>query len=397
MLKKMFSKKNKNSTYQRDEWIKRDYILVSNDTKPSDLKEYQKLIVLRKPEGEQRCIVDYSLPFDEVDKLHYGSLENVVDLKRDIFNKKLKRIIPAYLNTKEIDDDINNTDWNEIVDSSQSIRESSDLFKAAESEFSYALVKSKNNEVPLLRLDEENGQILMTKLEIENYEKDPFLNLIKKSNEEKSIDGVNKEEIEIDDIDGIDILTDKDIEIRSTWVDVDHYFETKEKVEKRQSYPNIDFTLSPFYVPKIQPLFRNFIDVNFRTDNSSLANDTALYGTYDINDPIFASNDDPVIEKYEDEFVDINESSSSEEPEIVMGDLPIDNSPVEIEQPKVLSFFKNEVTSNTRNRFGQNEHINKHSKFYNSESSNGRNIKYEKIILNKKRGIFNIRKTLARD
>lgn len=398
MLKKIFGKKNKSSEVQRDNWIKRDYILVPNDTKPSDLKEYQKLIVLRKPEGEQRCIVDYSLPFHEVDKLHLDSLENTVDLKTDLFDKNLKRIIPTYLNTKEVDDDLNNTDWDEITYSSKSIREASDLFRIADEEFAHALVKVPNKEIPIIRLDEENGQVLLTKLEIHNYERQEDLTKLnipkREGNENNAI-----EEIEIDDIDGVDILTEKDLEIRDTWSEVDYYFESKEKVEKRKIYSDVDLTLSPFYVPKVQPLFRNFIDVNFHTDDvlgKLKGNDTTLYEQ--DNDVFISENEDPVIEKYNDEFVDFSENATSEEPEMIIGDLAIDNSPISIEQPKVLSFFKNEVSTNNKGSFGQSEHINKHSKFYNAKnSSNGRNIKYEKIVLNKKRGIFNIRRTISKE
>ncbi|QHG90267.1 hypothetical protein [Malacoplasma iowae] len=64
----IFSKKSKQdeNLIVDDNWMRHDYILVDNNISPKDLKPYQRLIVLRKPTGEQKCVVDVSLPYEEL-------------------------------------------------------------------------------------------------------------------------------------------------------------------------------------------------------------------------------------------------------------------------------------------------------------------------------------------
>ncbi|MDE6894236.1 MAG: hypothetical protein K2J02_02540, partial [Malacoplasma sp.] len=204
MFKKLFSKK-KNEIQEeeiitRDEWLKRDYILVPNETTPNDLTNYQKLIVLRKPEGEKRCIVDFALSFDDVDKLHYESQFQDVD----IYDKNFKRLIPTYLNTKEIDDDVDNTDEEEIRSVSRTLAETADEFKLSDSELKDSLLSYEEIEVPILRVEEKSGKIFQAKLDLLNKKRE---NTTPKNNE-------------VDDIDGVDILTEDDYAIRQEWSEV---------------------------------------------------------------------------------------------------------------------------------------------------------------------------------
>ncbi|MDE5841606.1 MAG: hypothetical protein K2H11_01365 [Malacoplasma sp.] len=399
MFKKLFSKK-KNEIQEeeiitRDEWLKRDYILVPNETTPNDLTNYQKLIVLRKPEGEKRCIVDFALSFDDVDKLHYESQFQDVN----IYDKNFKRLIPTYLNTKEIDDDVDNTDEEEIRTVSRTLAETADEFKLSDSELKDSLLNYEEIEVPILRVEEKSGKIFQAKLDLLNKKRE---NTTPKNNE-------------VDDIDGVDILTEDDYEIRQKWLEVDDYIETEESIERREAYSDIDQTLSPFYVPKIQPLFRNFIDIDFSDmKNSKFEQPKTIYDfnnenfTTELNEvenqeienlelvnPNIENENPEIIFEQQSEVIETAEvvQENNGDPEIILGDID-ESLPEEIaviEQPKILSFFKNEVVASTRMGYGQNEHIEKHSKFFRGET---RNVKYQKFILDKKRKIYNVRKVL---
>ncbi|MDE5545531.1 MAG: hypothetical protein K2N92_02475 [Malacoplasma sp.] len=399
MFKKLFSKK-KNEIQEeeiitRDEWLKRDYILVPNETTPNDLTNYQKLIVLRKPEGEKRCIVDFALSFDDVDKLHYESQFQDVN----IYDKNFKRLIPTYLNTKEIDDDVDNTDEEEIRTVSRTLAETADEFKLSDSELKDSLLNYEEIEVPILRVEEKSGKIFQAKLDLLNKKRE---NTTPKNNE-------------VDDIDGVDILTEDDYEIRQKWLEVDDYIETEESIERREAYSDIDQTLSPFYVPKIQPLFRNFIDIDFSDmKNSKFEQPKTIYDfnnenfTTELNEvenqeienlelvnPNIENENPEIIFEQQPEVIETAEvvQENNGDPEIILGDID-ESLPEEIaviEQPKILSFFKNEVVASTRMGYGQNEHIEKHSKFFRGET---RNVKYQKFILDKKRKIYNVRKVL---
>ncbi|MDE5767608.1 MAG: hypothetical protein K2H56_03590 [Malacoplasma sp.] len=404
MFKKLFNKK-KNEIQEeeiitRDEWLKRDYILVPNETTPNDLTNYQKLIVLRKPEGEKRCIVDFALSFDDVDKLHYESQFQDVD----IYDKSFKRLIPTYLNTKEIDDDVDNTDEEEIRSVSRTLAETADEFKLSDSELKDSLLSYEEIEVPILRVEEKSGKIFQAKLDLLNKKR------------EKTTPKNN----EVDDIDGVDILTEDDYAIRQGWSEVDDYIETEESIERRELYSDVDQTLSPFYVPKIQPLFRNFIDIDFSDmktekfnqaktlydfENSDFSTESSdnvnqeieNIEITDVQEMVDVQNEDPeIIFEQQPEVIETAEvvQENNGDPEIILGDIE-ESLPEEvsvIEQPKILSFFKNEVVASSRMGYGQNEHIEKHSKFFRGET---RNVKYQKFILDKKRKIYNIRKILA--
>ena len=404
MFKKLFNKK-KNEIQEeeiitRDEWLKRDYILVPNETTPNDLTNYQKLIVLRKPEGEKRCIVDFALSFDDVDKLHYESQFQDVD----IYDKSFKRLIPTYLNTKEIDDDVDNTDEEEIRSVSRTLAETADEFKLSDSELKDSLLSYEEIEVPILRVEEKSGKIFQAKLDLLNKKR------------EKTTPKNN----EVDDIDGVDILTEDDYAIRQGWSEVDDYIETEESIERRELYSDVDQTLSPFYVPKIQPLFRNFIDIDFSDmktekfnqaktlydfENSDFSTESSdnvnqeieNIEITDVQEMVDVQNEDPeIIFEQQPEVIETAEvvQENNGDPEIILGDIE-ESLPEEvsvIEQPKILSFFKNEVVASSRMGYGQNEHIEKHSKFFRGET---RNVKYQKFILEKKRKIYIIRKILA--
>ncbi|MDE6894436.1 MAG: hypothetical protein K2J02_03620, partial [Malacoplasma sp.] len=225
---------------------------------------------------------------------------------------------------------------------------------------------------------------------------------------------------EVDDIDGVDILTEDDYAIRQEWSEVDNYIETEESIERRELYSDVDQTLSPFYVPKIQPLFRNFIDIDFSdmktekfeqpktlydfgsSDLSTDSNDNVSQEIENIEmtnvqEMVNVENEDPeIIFEQQPEVIENAEvvQENNGDPEIILGDIE-ESLPEQvsvIEQPKILSFFKNEVVASSRMGYGQNEHIEKHSKFFRGET---RNVKYQKFILDKKRKIYNIRKMLA--
>lgn len=374
MFKKWFGKKKNDDQFiERDEWLQRDYILVPNETTPDDLTEYQKLIVLRKPEGEKRCVVDYSLSFNDVDRLQQDSIIGEADL----FDENLKRVIPTYLNTKKNDFDLDNLDENELSEMSLTLKETFNELKLTEADFQEVSIREYKKDIPILKTDNLIGKVLKDKMTIFQYEQEKRKQAIQRDQNKVP---------DVDDIDGVDILTDFDLEIRDTWKDVDAYFEREESIEKRLRITDEDATLSPFYVPKIQPLFRNFIDVNF-SEMKQASSLTSIYETaqewYEDKAGMYT---DEITSDGEEQFIDLNKRVS-EDPEIVMNDIFGEQESEVIEQPKTLSFFKNEVTAN-RGYHSPAEHDPKYVQFYKSN----RNFVYEKVILDKKRGIFNIRK-----
>ncbi|MDE6429095.1 MAG: hypothetical protein K2K18_01130, partial [Malacoplasma sp.] len=298
-----------------------------------------------------------------------------------------------------IDDDVDNTDEEEIRTVSRTLAETADEFKLSDSELKDSLLNYEEIEVPILRVEEKSGKIFQAKLDLLNKKRE---NTTPKNNE-------------VDDIDGVDILTEDDYEIRQKWLEVDDYIETEESIERREAYSDIDQTLSPFYVPKIQPLFRNFIDIDFSDmKNSKFEQPKTIYDfnnenfTTELNEvesqeienlelvnPNIENENPEIIFEQQPEVIETAEvvQENNGDPEIILGDID-ESLPEEIaviEQPKILSFFKNEVVASTRMGYGQNEHIEKHSKFFRGET---RNVKYQKFILDKKRKIYNVRKVL---
>lgn len=74
-----------------DGWMRSDFIVVSKNFKVKNLKPYQRLIVLRKPEGEVKCVVDKSLPFSEIERIQEKIQRNG---HFNINSKNITRIIP---------------------------------------------------------------------------------------------------------------------------------------------------------------------------------------------------------------------------------------------------------------------------------------------------------------
>lgn len=66
----------------QDEWMRNYYIEVSKDFKVSDLKPFQKLIVLKTNEGDRKVVVDFSLTKNEINRLQSESLnESTIEIK----------------------------------------------------------------------------------------------------------------------------------------------------------------------------------------------------------------------------------------------------------------------------------------------------------------------------
>lgn len=394
---------------KKDSWVKSHFIVVPNTTTPNDLTDYQKLIVLRKPEGEQRVIVDFSLTDAETNMLHNESLENDVV---NIDDKNLLRIIPTDLNTKEKESYDNLSD-EEIEKMSAILRANSEEFKE------FDKTEEKEEYESILRLDDKNVRIVD-----DSYYKP-----------------VNDFDSGFEDIDSIVIPTDEQKELRETWKDVDQYILEEEEIEKRKQNKYVMDPTKPYdYVPGPQPLFRNFIDTDFfDISKYNLDKDTLEkpliggYPKYDENESEFFGTDTnveeysiaqlPKVPTYSelDEPIDINDESQivNEDPEIVISSQQMDKEdkkqiqkqmndyvnesvsvvatnkvePEVIEQPTVLSFFKNKVSAPSTHT-GSVQHSNKYIKFYNTNDE--RKYKYEKVILNRKMKMYTYRKVLVK-
>lgn len=405
--------KNQMSFRKRDSWVKRHFIVVPNTTTPSQLTEYQKLIVLRKPDGEKRVVVDFSLTDAELDRLHNESLEtdNV-----DLFDKNIFRIIPTNINTKEIFDS-KKISSDEIEEINQILISSSEEF----SKFDKNLDVEEYNSI--LRMNDKDVKII----------DDSFY----KPSDSSTVS-------EIDDIDSVVIKTDEQKALRETWKSVDEFLIEREEIEIRKKschvLDNDEFVDKENYVPSPQPLFRNFVDSEFfeiaaYDAKKDPLNQSVFSDTYDsVEKEFITSKIDADSERHSDletsinqveqpeihENSDLSETSSSEvheinseayanheDPELIVSNeidaakgmqdyvQPINDeienyNNNESDQQTVLSFFKNPVSIPT-NYGGEGQHIRKHIKFYKSS----RDYKYEKVMLNKKKKMYTYRKVLV--
>lgn len=379
-----------NALKNRDSWIKNYFIVVPNSITPKDLKKYQKLIVLRKPEGEQRVVVDFSLTDSETERMHFESLNNDMI---DINTKDVLRIIPTNLDTKELHKDtiIKDEDIDEIY---KILTESTDEFRKMED-------NSDELNNTLLRMSDDKVKII----------NDNFFNA----------SALNQDK-DVDDIDSVVINTDEQKQLRETWSDVDDFISHEDEVEKRVN--GIDTYNGDFpkdYCPEIQPLFRNFIETDFfdlnkyeeKTYESFDEKSINEYPNYDANINMDVNQNDEMSEEYNENveiysFDDDDEiHQEHENPEILVSNyednttkmsdylannqVKFDAQDVEQDQPNtVVSFFKNNVTPTPIQPTGMG-HIPKHIKFYKTT----RDVKYEKVILNKKKKMYTYRKMLV--
>ena len=380
---------------KKDNWIKRHFIVVPNTTTPAHLKEYQKLIVLRKPEGEKRVVVDFSLTDEQLDKLHYQSLESdYIDLNdKDIF-----RIIPTNINTKEIDDSskLSHAEIEELNSILSSSAEEFRKFDRPELDEEY---------VSIFRMEDKNVKII----------DDSFYKA-------KKDDGFPLNH-DCDDIDSVVIKTDEQKELRETWKDVDKFLSEREEVENRlKGETNKNVVEQTDYIPGPQPLFRNFVDTDFfkipaynseddplnreiipryesydeskeEYINKTFENDHIVYEAKDANDTIEVSDAyETTSGEHEDpELVSTNMLNETKNMSDYIQEVPNSENVESIEQPVTLSFFKNKVSSTPSVVSGGGQHIPKHLKFYKSD----REFRYEKVILNKKKKMFMYRKVLV--
>lgn len=98
-----------------DDWMRPDFIIVSKDFSPKELKPYQRLIVLRKPTGEIRCIVDKSLSYSEIARMQQ-KIDQVGYI--DVNSNEFTRIIPhdfKAASEKVFDIESNDEETKEVV------------------------------------------------------------------------------------------------------------------------------------------------------------------------------------------------------------------------------------------------------------------------------------------
>lgn len=381
-----------NALKNRDSWVKNYFIVVPNNVTPKDLTKYQKLIVLRKPDGEQRVVVDFSLTDEETQRLHFESLNSdTIDLK----DKNTFRIIPTNLNTKEVEDS-HSIREDEIEHVSKILVQSAEEFRKHEIE--------QESEITFLRMNDKNVKVI----------NDRFFNS----------DSSNFYDKDVDDIDSVVIETEESVKLRETWKNVDDFIMEENEIERRKmsSYDEQENheELPKDYCPNIQPLFRNFIDLDFFNIDNNVEENEITFDDSKINEYPKYDVDISVDEEVEDKHklnpsreigvelynFDDDIETEQENPEILVSNLDEPkkmgdylsqqqqhlNESVETQQEQentVVSFFKNNVTPNPINT--NMGHIPKHIKFYKTT----RNVRYEKVILNKKKKMYTYRKVLV--
>lgn len=397
--KKLEQQENKNELEAlniRRQWVKDHFILVPNTTTPKDLNNYQKLIVLRRPQGEQRVIVDFSLTQSEVSRLHNESLvSDIIDINN---NQDILRIIPTNVNTKEkyVNNDFTDEEIKEIFEalndglSDVAISDTSEFFDV-------------NNSI--FKLEDESIKIVDLNFNENN---------------------LKKFDLDVDDIDNVKFVTDDIKRIRSSWNKIDDFLVETTDLENRKNPIEFDYLDSKQYVPKPQLLFRNFYNFySNKNDKYDQIENKSIF--YSINDEKYKKENFINQQSQNDEFKNEDLTNNlenntinnfvkfeSEDPSIIANnDRQLDinatsdtNYLHELEQPKTLSFFKNNVNDLNKNLFS-GKRLEKHIKFYNKNLSDDydrhnrillnskKNVsyKYKKVIVNKKKKMYFLRKT----
>lgn len=384
-------KKNDNNYVQNNvdiaqDWLKDNYIVVPNWTKPSQLTKYQKLIVLRQPEGEKRVVVDFSLTQSEKERLHNESIEgNIVDLN----DENIFRMIPTSINTKEIED-ANFLSKKEIEAIYNDLSSTSQEFELIQND----VVLDQEKIPTILRMEDKDIRIIDDTYYRENFEHPIF----KASENNDSEFGF--------------IETDERRELRESWSNIDKYIEIREEIDDRLKNKYQDFQDNPKeYIPKVQPMFRNILDVKVYDNEQEQENIGNSEEDNLIEITINNSNNEIFNElKYEErhEYSDNegnyqNSTHENDDPEIIVDnldktqslsnyveDISFENDSDDVvDQPKELSFFKNTADVSIRTNYSVNRNR-KYIKFYKSD----REFKYQKVKLNRKKKMYMIKKTL---
>lgn len=339
--------------YNDDGWVRSDYILVSNTTSAKDLKPYQRMVVLRKPSGQQKYIVDKSLPYSEIKKI-----QNLIKKKQpvDINSSKIKRIIPNDYKTIEEITDIDSIDNYE--------KDLAVLKSLGSNEFSEHLVD--NDVKSLLKLEDDFSRVTLKS--------------------KKEITGVNDVEI----IDSVKIFIPHE-ERRIKWntIDGEQIDDAINELIENQNIDSInkeEHTNDEILETNYDANSNHTYDASEQNNEISLDenNEEVLYENYDTN----LTQDDLYLS---DENESLDESTIYEEKDY---DGEILTTDTYVEKPKqtITSFFKNEIEISDYAIQNEQRH-NNYYRFYNDTND----MPMEKIILNKKANMFTMRKKIDKN
>lgn len=158
----MNKKKQKQETIQpQDPWIKPHYVLVDDALKVQDLAPYQKLIILRKPDGEKKCVVDLALSNKDALELHENSLKAPLkNLQKPYYSRMLYQSQPMINNQTE-------EDINQIAACLQRVvKEGADLEQKYSSETKVDFLQT--NSKPFATTQKDVSEIDMVQIKVPN-------------------------------------------------------------------------------------------------------------------------------------------------------------------------------------------------------------------------------------
>lgn len=349
--------------HMKDDWVRSDYILVSNKTSAKDLKPYQRMVVLRKPSGQQKYIIDKSLPYSEIKKI-----QSLIEKRKpvDINSNKIKRIIPNEYKTYE-----------EISDDDILVNEYENDLKVLKDlnvgEFNEHLV---DNEITsLLKLEDDYSRV----------------SLKSKNN----ISGVS----DVDIIDSVKIYIPHE-ERKIKWNTIDGK-EIDEEINKLVENESTEFVEEPINLSENDELP---LDSNYEIHNNELEENSNIDDEI-VNDEVFANNEEPIYENYESNLsqddlqvsennYDVNDEYQFVENQEKDYDGEILTTDTYVEKPKqtITSFFKNEIEISNY-AIQDQERRNNYYGFYNDTN----NMPMEKVVLNKKLNMFTMRKKIDKN
>ncbi|QHG89337.1 hypothetical protein [Malacoplasma iowae] len=347
----IFSKKSKQdeNLIVDDNWMRHDYILVDNNISPKDLKPYQRLIVLRKPTGEQKCVVDVSLPYEELKKL-----QAEVNTKgyANILDDQITRIIPSeYEYSRYFDHKITEEKADNI----------SSMFSST-SDKEFEEINQQN-----LPFDVPNASLISLK--------DNSIDISLVDNNPIELDP------EVDNIDNVEIIIPSE-DRNANWADFgdsfgestneqinnevspnennnEIYYQNELTIAEENYYDENGYQLEQPHDPTFVDEQNNQENIDYQTENDNVDN---------YNVPVNPQTD----------YVDYNDENQA---------LTIENK----EQEQVYSFFKNKVALRQYEEQKKNGQRNYYS-FYKVPESNGNPVK--KVMLNKKAKMFAYRRKI---
>lgn len=345
----IFSKKIKQeeNLVVDDDWMRHDYILVDNNISPKDLKPYQRLIVLRKPTGEQKCVVDVSLPYEELKKL-----QEEVNTKgyANILDDQITRIIPSeYEYSKYYEHKITEEKAENI---------SSMFSSTSDKEFDEINEQNLPLGVPQASIISlKDDSINITLVDYNPVEKDP----------------------EVDNIDDVKIVIPSE-DRNADWDKIEEIFDDslKNSVNNNLSSDN------NIEQPSSDELY---IDDNFN-NVAEIENDALLDGE-NVAAPQSSDYQD-----YQSQNSVSNDYTAPVNPQTDYVDYNDDAQPITVENKEpeqVYSFFKNKVALRQYEEQKNNGQRNYYS-FYKVPESNGNQVR--KVMLNKKAKMFAYRRKI---